>query len=217
MRPRCVFCRSRAPGKLLRCLHKICFECLQSNVQPDGRIRCANCRRLTPCPPPARSHNHSLVDDSMFDNENSEQIETKNTSDNSAPSRITMNKVGSVASDFKHVENDECCAKQVKQNRRTHFCPVHSKRELLHYCRECREVLCEPCKLKSNHASHIDQVPDIHAGTDAAALKRRLYDMIKPHGRPDEVDKHFDYADNLLRAADWELQSTASHNENNDT
>ena len=70
MRPPCVFCSDgcQKGGKLLKCLHKVCYDCLTCNVQPDGRIRCKTCRRATPCPPPGRDHEQVLVDDSMLNN-----------------------------------------------------------------------------------------------------------------------------------------------------
>ena len=69
MRPPCVFCEDgvERAGKLLKCLHKVCNDCLPASVQEDGRTRCAKCRRPTPCPPPGRNHKQMLVDDSMFD------------------------------------------------------------------------------------------------------------------------------------------------------
>eukprot|EP00117_Sycon_ciliatum_P017624 scpid106094/ scgid16548/ len=70
MRLPCVFCKDGAgkAGKLLKCLHKICLDCLSNSIQQDGWIRCSKCRRTTPCPPPGRSHRQVLVDDSMFEN-----------------------------------------------------------------------------------------------------------------------------------------------------
>ena len=63
----CASCKHshRKSGILLKCLHKICLDCLAACLQPDGRIRCAECRVYTPCPPPGHNHLQFLVDGSM--------------------------------------------------------------------------------------------------------------------------------------------------------
>ena len=164
MRPPCVFCEdgeARA-GKLLKCLHKVCNDCLPASVQEDGGIRCAKCRRLTPCPPPARSHGQVLVDDSMFDNAPIRSIGIKKADAKDKGLQIVVDESLNTVSvrpesegadvDRSTVLRAEGSHKQIPHHGREHLCLYHTKMEMRYYCTHCREVLCEKCKVDIKHA-----------------------------------------------------------------
>eukprot|EP00117_Sycon_ciliatum_P004924 scpid102906/ scgid9083/ len=170
MRPLCVFCQDGAgkAGKLLKCLHKICLDCLSNSIQQDGWIRCSKCRRTTPCPPPGRSHRQVLVDDSMFDPVPDSHDGTKkaNEKDNVleivADESMSPSSIPQESTSSQEVRSTAVYAqrfhKQNPHHGRVHLCPYHINMKLVYYCTRCQEVLCERCKVQIKHASHIDQI-----------------------------------------------------------
>ena len=211
MRPSCVFCNddSGEAGKLLKCLHKICCDCLLASVQQDGTICCAECQRITPCPPPARSHKQVLIDDSMFDDvlcdeDDTEKVEVSDqnlgrvlavSSEPIDPESTTPLDARSHSISFLGRKS------QAKQHRRNHTCPFHSQMEIRHYCIKCRDVLCDKCKQQHKHTSKGDQIGDI--AKEAAAVRHRLTERFRNiiHKTKDyEVDASLQYAEDLLEA-----------------
>ena len=223
MRPLCVFCQDGAgkAGKLLKCLHKICLDCLPASVQQDGQIRCSKCRRSTPCPPPARNHEQVLVDDSMFDSVPESHDGTKKANEkdkvlevfadeNMNPSSIPQQPTSSLV--VRPTEVDaQVFHKQIPHDGRVHFCPYHSTMKLRYYCTRCREVLCETCKAQIKHESHIDQIND--ATEVAATLRHRLTERLRkivPDDKEKEVNESLDYAGDLLTAFECDSASQVS-------
>eukprot|EP00117_Sycon_ciliatum_P041478 scpid103570/ scgid30327/ len=156
MRLPCVFCKDGAgkAGKLLKCLHKICLDCLPGSVEEDGRIRCSKCRRTTPCPPPARNHQQVLVDDSMFEN----VLESRAGTTEAIAKDKDLQMVADESMDSSSIPQESTnihvvvrspaldargFPKKMSHQERVHFCPYHSTMKLRYYCTHCREVLCE--------------------------------------------------------------------------
>eukprot|EP00117_Sycon_ciliatum_P005042 scpid99538/ scgid9152/ len=51
-RPECGSCRSSSKhGKLLKCLHSLCVECLEKYISGKGSVGCPECGTTTPPPP----------------------------------------------------------------------------------------------------------------------------------------------------------------------
>ena len=212
MRLPCVFCKDGAgkAGKLLKCLHKICLDCLSNSIQQDGWIRCSKCRRTTPCPPPGRSHRQVLVDDSMFDKVPDSHDGTTKTNDKCIGLQIADESMNPSSIPQETASSHEVRSTVVdaylfhKPNHhhgRAHLCPFHINMELRYYCNRCREVLCETCKAQIKHASHIDQVND--ATETAAALRQRLMELLRiifPEDKEKEVNEGLEYARDLLTA-----------------
>ena len=221
MRPPCVSCKNGAEkaGKLLRCLHKICLDCLPHSIQQDGRIRCSKCRRNTPCPPPGRNYQQVLVDDSMFltvpdshDGTTKAKVEDDNqqiVADESMDSPNIPQE--SKSSHLVHSAVVDAQGFQIPHPGRVHFCPYHMKMKLQYYCTLCREVLCETCKEQDEHASHIDHIND---GAEAAgALRHRLTERLSnmiPDDNEKEVNESLDYAGDLLTAFECDSASQVS-------
>ena len=220
MRPPCVFCEDGAEraGKLLKCLHKVCNDCLPASVQEDGRIRCAKCRRPTPCPPPARSHEQFLVDDTMF-NRAKDYAEPKRSvasHHDPRPSTVTNRNPVDIRQESSssldvhahaHAMDAQGMQNKILEHGRFHHCPVHGNMEMRYYCHKCREVLCETCKLQSEHASHTDQIRDVSA--EAAALRHRLTKRLKnisPESKKEEVEAGMKHAGDLIEAFGGDLQ-----------
>ena len=203
MLPPCVFCRDGVDkaGKLLTCLHNICMECLAASVQRDGRIRCAKCRRPTTCPPPGRSHEEQLVDDSMFDNGPCDLVDKVHPLRNCEEMHLDTIPPDPTSS----IQSRQ---KTIPRQGRVHHCPVHSKMTMRYYCAKCREVLCEKCKLQSKNASHTNQIGDISA--EAAVVRKRLTERqrkISPEDKEEEVEAGMKRAgDLILKAFGCDLQ-----------
>ena len=223
MRPPCVSCKNGAEkaGKLLKCLHKICLDCLAGSVEEDGKIRCSKCRRTTPCPPPARSHRQVLVDDSMFDNVPDSHFGTKKAKSKDSDLEIVSDESMDLSSSPQEatsshvvrstIEDAEGFHQQMPHQGRVHICPYHGTMELQYYCTRCREVLCKTCKAQIKHASHIDQVND---GTEvAAALRHSLMERLRkivPDGKEKEVNESLEYSGDLLTAFECDSASQVS-------
>eukprot|EP00117_Sycon_ciliatum_P024180 scpid44402/ scgid20353/ Tripartite motif-containing protein 2; E3 ubiquitin-protein ligase TRIM2; Neural activity-related RING finger protein len=212
MRPPCVFCQDgfKKAGKILKCLHKICMECLPASVQEDGRIRCAKCRRTTACPPPGRCHEDLLVDDSMFDRIPSSHEEAK-VQDARCDDDMSLFASGEEAPGTQALRSSSsdavgCQKQKPRQCARSHLCPFHSGMEMRYFCTHCRQVLCEKCKHESDHASHEDEFTDIPVA--AAALRHKLTEGLKnlePKDEDKEVDASLQYASDVLEAFDCDL------------
>ena len=213
MRPPCVFCRNGdgKAGKLLKCLHKICLDCLPDSVQQDGKIHCSKCRRYTPCPPPGRTHQQVLVDDSMFHTAPDSHDGTKKTNETDnvlevfADENMNLSSIPQQPTSSFVVRSTVVDAqgfhKQIPHGGRVHVCPYHSTMKLRYWCTRCREVLCERCKLQVKHASHMNQINE--ATEVAAALRHRLTERLRnldPDDKGKEVDESLDYAGNLVTA-----------------
>eukprot|EP00117_Sycon_ciliatum_P023052 scpid105823/ scgid19703/ len=145
MRPPCVFCQDgfKKAGKILKCLHKICMECLPASVQEDGRIRCAKCRRTTACPPPGRCHEDLLVDDSMFDKVPDSHDGTTKTNDKCIGLQIADESMNPSSIPQETASSHEVRSTVVDAYRfhkpnhhhgRAHLCPFHINMELRYYC-----------------------------------------------------------------------------------
>eukprot|EP00117_Sycon_ciliatum_P026530 scpid103967/ scgid21757/ len=152
MRLPCVFCKDGAgkAGKLLKCLHKICLDCLPARTQQDGRIRCAKCRITTPRPPPVSSHEQLLVDDSMFERIPMSHDRAKKADEKCDDLQIVAPEImkpfsapsESTSSDVTHsteVEG-ESHSKKTSHLGGVLFCPNHMEMEMRLYCTQCREV-----------------------------------------------------------------------------
>eukprot|EP00117_Sycon_ciliatum_P028519 scpid106197/ scgid22907/ len=51
-RPECGSCSSSSKhGKLLKCLHSLCVECLEKYISGKGSVGCPECGTTTPPPP----------------------------------------------------------------------------------------------------------------------------------------------------------------------
>ena len=221
MRPPCVSCKNGAEkaGKLLKCLHKICLDCLAGSVEEDGKIRCSKCRRTTPCPPPARSHRQVLVDDSMFDNVPDSHFGTKKAKCKDSNLKVVSDESMDLSSipqeaTSSHVvrstiEDAEGFHQQMPHQGRVHVCPYHSTMELQYYCTRCREVLCKTCKAQIKHASHIDQVNDGTEVATALNLMERLRKIV-PDGNEKEVNESLEYAGDLLTAFECDSATQVS-------
>ncbi|XP_065194571.1 uncharacterized protein LOC135825866 [Sycon ciliatum] len=221
MRPTCVFCADGGgkAGKLLKCLHKICFDCLPGSVEKDGRIRCAKCRRTTPCPPPGRRHEQLLVDDSMFDSVPNKSTGTKQSDAKDHDLQIVLDdRMNSpeVQPESRSADVDRSTVaradNQTPHHGRVYFCPCHGKMEMRYYCTLCREVLCECCRVDVKHESHIDQIKD---ATDvAAALRHRLMKRLRnivPDDKDQEAEESLQYAGDLLEAFESDVASQVSN------
>ena len=224
MRPSCVLCKDGAgkPGKFLKCLHKICLDCLTGSVEEDGRIRCSKCRRTTPCPPPGRNHQQVLVDDSLFDNVPDSQDGTTKTNAKDKDLQMVADKSmdsSSIPQESTNVHvvvrspvlDAQGIHQQISPQGRVHVCPYHSTMELRYYCTRCREVLCETCKAEIKHASHMDQIND--ATEVAAALRRRLTERVRkivPDDKEKEVNESLEYAGDLLTTFECDSASQVS-------
>eukprot|EP00117_Sycon_ciliatum_P045219 scpid44964/ scgid32526/ len=220
MRPECVFCLAepRQPGKLLKCLHKICNDCLPASIQEDGKILCSKCRLVTPCPPPGLTHEQVLVDDFMFDRSQhgrGDESMQAETSDKDALSRGeghltppgSVPHAGNSAAACRDLPKGERCQDHSCYKAKVRYCRVHIKKELKHYCKRCREHICKVCKQESKHAKHIDQIGDMRS--EAAALHGMLSERLQTLS-PDRADREADeltqFSSGILEAA----QSDAS-------
>eukprot|EP00117_Sycon_ciliatum_P023451 scpid55280/ scgid19936/ len=218
MRPQCVFCKDefQKAGKLLKCLHKVCNDCLPACSEQDGRIHCAKCRRPTPCPPPGRNHEQLLADDSMFDNvprdDAARRKEAASDQHLGIPANGNTNSLTDQSGSSNAVDvslfplHAQGLQKHIHPQRRPHLCPFHSKMDIRYYCSTCREVLCETCKLQSKHASHVEQITD--TSTAAAELRHRLTERMRNFNakkRGKEEEKSLKYAGDLLEAFDIDV------------
>ena len=93
-----------------------------------------------------------------------------------------------------------------------HFCPFHTKMEIQYYCTQCREALCENCKVELKHPSHTGEISEVTE--TAAALRQRLTERLRnlvPDDKGKEMDASLDHANDLLDAFEHDLVRRVSN------
>ena len=65
--PKCVTCDvDNARGKLLKCMHCVCVQCLPQHITFESKVCCPRCQDLTPSPPSGVTHMQALPDSAVL-------------------------------------------------------------------------------------------------------------------------------------------------------
>ncbi|XP_065177025.1 E3 ubiquitin-protein ligase TRIM45-like [Sycon ciliatum] len=175
----CVCCRSTCSGtrgKLLKCLHSICLECLEKHTDDDSSVGCPDCGAITPPPPVAGVPLLQYLPDSdVLSSDAGEATATVQTeklcdecAEDAAAVAVCMDCGDNLCTghakmhptsrkSYKHnvVSFSEAVSSTPDALRLTSAkCPLHPSSEQSHFCMVCRKILCDKCLASSRHDQH---------------------------------------------------------------
>eukprot|EP00117_Sycon_ciliatum_P017862 scpid87128/ scgid16689/ E3 ubiquitin-protein ligase TRIM56; Tripartite motif-containing protein 56 len=170
--PVCVLCGSSGKrGRLLKCLHSLCVECVEIQTNEDSSLRCADCGTITPPSPLAGIPLLQFLPDcdvySIGDNRDGSPVRGHMTCcDECAEGTkavatcveceehfCAVHAEGHVASRrfYKHKVVSLCemgplsAHDTVDAVSNVTKCPLHPSSKQTHYCMVCEKILCDKC------------------------------------------------------------------------
>ncbi|XP_065192490.1 E3 ubiquitin-protein ligase TRIM56-like [Sycon ciliatum] len=173
----CVFCESsNTRGKLLKCLHSICVECLEKHTNDNSSVGCPGCGAITPPPLAGVPLLQYLPDSDVLSGDAGEAtaIMQNKLCDECAEDTVAVAICMDCGDHFctdhakghpksrksyrhKVVPLSEADSSSPSARRPTpgSKCALHPSSEQSHFCMVCRKILCDKCLEASNrHDQH---------------------------------------------------------------
>ncbi|XP_065189414.1 E3 ubiquitin-protein ligase TRIM45-like [Sycon ciliatum] len=188
-RPECGLCRSNNKhGKLLKCLHSLCVECLEKHISGKGSVGCPECGTVTPASSAgvpllqylpdsdvssdgneatATTPSRKLCDECAEDTgavavcmDCSDSLCAMHAEAHPASRRTYKHKVVPLSEAAGHTR-DRTSASQ-------HKCSFHPSFVQCSYCLSCEQLVCKQCVSSGDHATH-----NVQTITDASSSIRQ--------------------------------------------
>ena len=170
----CVCCGSSGTrGKLLKCLHSICVECLEKHTGDDSSVGCPDCGAITPPPLAGVPLLQYLPDSDVLScdaGEATSAVQKKlcdECAEDTASVAICMDCSDSLCGvhaeahpasrrNYKHkVVPLSSSTPDVLRSTVGAKCPLHPSSDQSHFCMVCRKILCDKClSVSSRHDQH---------------------------------------------------------------
>ncbi|XP_065188623.1 E3 ubiquitin-protein ligase TRIM56-like [Sycon ciliatum] len=194
-RPECGSCRSSSKhGKLLKCLHALCVECLEKYISGKGSVGCPECGTTTPAPQrgvpllqylpnsdvssdgneaTASTQSRKLCDECAEDTravavcmDCGDSLCAMHAEAHPASRRTYKHKVVPLSEAVEHT-GDRTLASQ-------HKCSFHPSFVQCSYCLSCEQLVCKQCVSSGDHAAHNVQTVTDASSSIRQSLKSKL-------------------------------------------
>ncbi|XP_065188591.1 E3 ubiquitin-protein ligase TRIM45-like [Sycon ciliatum] len=186
-RPECGSCRSSSKhGKLLKCLHSLCVECLEKYISGKGSVGCPECGTVTPasttgvplllCLPDSNVSSHGNKDEAVQKTFCDECVDDTaavavclDCGDNLCAIHAESHPVSRRS--YKHTvvslsEAAGCTGGKTAASH--HKCSFHPSFVQCSYCLSCEQLVCKQCVSSGDHAAH-----NVQTITDASSSIRQ--------------------------------------------
>ena len=170
----CVCCGSSGTrGKLLKCLHSICVQCLEKHTLDDSSVGCPDCGAITPPPLAGVPLLQYLPDSDVLScdaGEATSAVQKKlcdECAEDTTAVAICMDCSNSLCGvhaeahpasrrTYKHkVVPLSSSTPDVLRSTAGAKCPLHPSSDQSHFCMVCRKILCDKClAASSRHDQH---------------------------------------------------------------
>ena len=193
--PKCASCSlDRNRGKLLKCMHSVCVQCLPKQITFGNGLICPSCSETTPPPPGGVTYLQALPDSTVeYDilpvTRGSSQIEFNMNcdeciEDEKAVSRCVECKMN-YCHDHAHTHSKSrttylhkletltaTLSAEVAKTPASENCPLHRHHPLRSFCSQCSQLLCQQCELihPSGHNERVSPVSDAAAQAKEALI-----------------------------------------------
>ena len=170
--PKCVSCDvDNARGKLLKCMHCICVQCLPQHITFESEVCCPRCQDLTPSPPSGVTHMQALPDSAVLNGgaagdpykvetgESDTKFCDECAKDEKAVATCLECQVNycQIHADghsrsratYKHrMENLSASGILIQATRKVfENCHFHPTQEWQTFCSQCSQLLCQQCEV----------------------------------------------------------------------
>ncbi|XP_065189411.1 E3 ubiquitin-protein ligase TRIM45-like [Sycon ciliatum] len=197
-RPECGSCRSSSKhGKLLKCLHSLCVECLEKYISGKGSVGCPECGTTTPPPQGGVPLLQYLPDSDVSSDGVGEEVAAASAgrkklcdecAEDTAAVAVCMdcgdkfcaghaNMHPTSRRSYKHKvvplseavghTGDRTSASQ-------HKCSFHPSFVQCSYCLSCEQLVCKQCVSSGDHAAHNVQTITDASSSIRQSLKSKL-------------------------------------------
>ncbi|XP_065188604.1 E3 ubiquitin-protein ligase TRIM56-like [Sycon ciliatum] len=198
-RPECGSCRSSSKhGKLLKCLHSLCVECLEKYISGKGSVGCPECGTTTPPPPLAGVPLLQYLPDSdVSSDEVGEEVAVASAgrkklcdecAEDIAAVAVCMDCGDNFCTDhakghptsrrsYKHKVVPLSEAAEYTGDRTSasqYKCSFHSSFVQCSYCLSCEQLVCKQCVSSGDHAAHNVQTITDASSSIRQSLKAKL-------------------------------------------
>ena len=193
--PKCASCSlDRNRGKLLKCMHSVCVQCLPKQITFGNGLICPSCSETTPPPPGGVTYLQALPDstveyDILSATGGSSQIEFNMNcdeciEDEKAVSRCVECKMN-YCNDHAQAHSKsrttylhkletltDTLSAEVAKRSACENCPLHRHHPLHSFCSQCSQLLCQQCELvhPSGHNERVSPVSDAAAQAKEALI-----------------------------------------------
>ncbi|XP_065191817.1 E3 ubiquitin-protein ligase TRIM71-like [Sycon ciliatum] len=181
-RPDCVSCRSSSTrGKLLKCFHSVCVQCLETHTSDDSSVKCPDCGATTPPPSAGVPLLQFLPNSDIGDGAASASVGASKKLCDECGEDTEAVAVCMDCSDclcavhaeahpvsrrtYKHKVVPLTAATSVTTTSTTNSmefaaakCPLHPSCTQSHYCMACQKILCNSCLASSRHDQHVQDL-----------------------------------------------------------
>ncbi|XP_065188596.1 E3 ubiquitin-protein ligase TRIM45-like [Sycon ciliatum] len=229
-RPECGSCRSSSKhGKLLKCLHALCVECLENYISGKGSVGCPECGTTTPPPPlagvpllqylpdsevssdgneaTAGTQSRKLCDECALDTravavcmDCGESLCAMHAEAHPASRRTYKHKVVPLSEAAGHT-GDRTSASQYK-------CSFHPSFVQCSYCLSCEQLVCKQCVSSGDHAAHNVQTITDASSSIRQSLKAKLNST--SHGSGSVFDESIKKSEAALSGLRDETETVSS-------
>ena len=199
----CVACgQSDRQLKIIACLHTLCIECVEDNLNHDSSLVCPACGTTTEKPAPGKQMVLCLPNAHFQDQAHySSKTNTRPVHcDDCAAENIAVASCDQCATNlcethaaahslFRATNGHTLTRFNVRyadtsSTPESAHCPIHTSKPIQSYCSQCHELLCKRCLQGSQHQQqHNDSVQEV---PQAAAIIRQnldvnVTDTLSPH------------------------------------
>ncbi|XP_065189412.1 E3 ubiquitin-protein ligase TRIM45-like [Sycon ciliatum] len=191
-RPECGSCRSSSKhGKLLKCLHSLCVECLEKHISGKGSVGCPECGATTPPPQGGVPLLQYLPDSDVSSDGVGEEVAAasagrkklcdecaedtaavavcKDCGDNFCTDHARVHPTSRRSYKHKVVPLSEAAGYTGDRTSASQYkCSFHSSFVQCSYCLSCEQLVCKQCVSSGDHAAH-----NVQTITDASSSIRQ--------------------------------------------
>ena len=212
-RPECGSCRSSSKhGKLLRCLHSLCVQCLEKHTRSKGSVICTECGTVTPPPPLAGVALLQFLPDSDVSSYGfGEEVAAASAGrqesvcaecaedttavavcldcgDNLCTDHARVHPTSRRSYRHKIVTHREIAAHtDDSKSASKHKCSFHPSSVQDSYCMTCEQLLCRQCVSSGDHDAHNVQTTTMASASIRQSLKTKLTSTSRGSGSVFEV------------------------------
>ncbi|XP_065189401.1 E3 ubiquitin-protein ligase TRIM45-like [Sycon ciliatum] len=197
-RPECGSCRSSSKhGKLLKCLHSLCVECLEKYISGKGSVGCPECGTTTP--PPHRGvpllqylPNSDVSSDGVGEEVDAASAGRKKLCDECGEDTAAVAVCMDCGDNFCaiHAEGHPVSRRSYKHrvvplseavehtgdrtSASQYQCSFHPSFVQCSYCLSCEQLVCKQCVSSGDHAAHNVQTITDASSSIRQSLKSKL-------------------------------------------
>ncbi|XP_065180088.1 E3 ubiquitin-protein ligase TRIM71-like [Sycon ciliatum] len=232
-RPECGSCRSSSKhGKLLKCLHSLCVECLEKYINGKGSVGCPECGRVTPASTTGVPLLQYLPDSDVSSDGFQEEVAVASAGreklcDECAEDTAAVAVCMDCGDNFCaiHAEGHPVSRRSYKHTlvslseaaERTggntpasqHKCSFHPSFVQCSYCLSCEQLVCKQCLSSGDHAAHNVQTITDASSSIRQSLKAKLTST--SHGSGSVFDESIKKSEAALSGLRDDTETVSSH------